>query len=79
MKLPGYKFGDQESESLRKSFIILNDMILEKEGDLEGQELTLLLENFFVQKNYVNYRNSFNKLNINDLIGELKDLFYSMN
>jgi hypothetical protein len=54
-------------------------MILEKEGDLEGQELTLLLENFFVQKNYVNYRNSFNKLNINDLIVELKDLFYSMN
>lgn len=76
IKLYGDRSGQSESYPLRYIFIILNDIILEGDKDLEGHEFTRLLENFFIQKNYVNVRNKHRDMSIERVISELKGFIH---
>ena len=68
-----------DSYTLRSIFMISQDIILHKDEDLEGPEFTRLLENFFIQKNYVNFRQKHSDLSIDSVIGELKEFIKRMN
>jgi hypothetical protein len=53
-------------------FIILNDIIIEKDPNLEEPDITRLLENYFRQISYVNIKNKLNKLTIHTVVDGLK-------
>ena len=76
IEFPIYMAKESESYSLRCFFIFLDDIILERDKDLEGHEFTRLLENFFIQKNYVNFKNRHSDLSIDRIIGELKEFIH---
>jgi hypothetical protein len=73
IKLYGDRSRQSESYPLRYIFIILNDIILEGDKHLGGHDFTRLLENFFIQKNYVNFKNRHSDMSIERVISELKE------
>lgn len=59
---------------LRDLFIIVTNIVIEKDAKLEEPDITRLLENYFRQINFVNLKDKLNKLTIDTVVDELKKL-----